>query len=315
MLNRLDQAQVYTDFQGLAKLRVRASQGSGAALDEVTQQFEAYFLQQLLKNARAAGFGDDLLQSDQGRFFQGLYDQQLALTIAGDQGLGLAKILREQIRERYRLDDNEVAVPGANGVLSSVRGRGAPVSFRSEMMPAPSLPSASKQGSGPAPATAVEAPFASPEDFVRRLLPVAGETAGELGVDPRVLVAQAALETGWGKAIIQRDDGSSSHNLFGIKADRRWSGATAHAHTLEHEAGVVVRRREPFRAYASFADSFSDYLAFLRENPRYGEVLERSGDPRGFVEALQRAGYATDPKYAEKILAILGGGALRNASG
>ena len=163
--------------------------------------------------------------------------------------------------------------------------------------------------------TEVDEPFASPEDFVRRLLPAARATAEELGVDPRVLVAQAALETGWGKAVIQRDDGSSSHNLFGIKADSRWSGDTVHASTLEYEEGVVMRRREPFRAYASFADSFSDYLTFLRENPRYGEVLDRTGDPQGFVEGLQQAGYATDPKYAEKILSILGGKALRNASG
>ena len=163
--------------------------------------------------------------------------------------------------------------------------------------------------------TPVELPFASPEDFVERLLPIARETAGELGVDPRVLVAQAALETGWGKAVIQREDGSSSNNLFGIKADSRWSGDRVHANTLEYEDGLVVRKREPFRAYDSYADSFRDYLAFLRDNPRYGEALNRTGDPRGFMQALQQAGYATDPAYANKILAILDGARLQNRSG
>ena len=314
MLNQLDQAQVYTDFQGLAKLRVQASQDSGAALDEVTQQFEAYFLQQLMKSARAASFGDGLLQSDQEQMFQGLYDQQLALNIAGDKGLGLAKILQEQIQDKYRLADNEVAVPGESGVVPSARGRGAPaVHSVSDVTRA--APAESKAGVAPATATEVDEPFASPEDFVQRLLPIARAVAGELGVDPRVLVAQAALETGWGKSVIQRGDGSSSHNLFGIKADRRWSGDTVHANTLEYEEGVVVRRRESFRAYDGFADSFNDYLTFLRENPRYGEVLDRTGDPQGFLEGLQQAGYATDLKYAEKILSILGGQALRNASG
>ncbi len=313
MLNQLDQAQVYTDFQGLAKLRVQASQDSGAALDEVAEQFEAYFLQQLMKSARAASFGDDLLQSDQEQMFQGLYDQQLALNIAGDKGLGLAKILREQIQDKYRIDDNEVAAPERNDVLRRVRGHGAPVRSISDV--ARAAPAESKAGVAPATPTELGEPFGSPEDFVRRLLPIARAAAGELGVDPRVLVAQAALETGWGKAVIQRGDGSSSHNLFGIKADRRWSGDTVHANTLEYEEGVVVRRREPFRVYDSFADSFSDYHTFLRENPRYGEVLDRTGDSQGFLEALQQAGYATDPKYAEKILSILGGQALRNASG
>jgi len=315
MLNPMDQAQVYTEFQGLAKLRTRANQDSAAALDEVTKQFEAYFLQQLMKNARAASFGDGLLQSDQERFFQGMYDQQLALNIAGDQGLGLAKILRQQIQDRFQLGSNEVAVPELGAALPRVpsRARAAPA-HAAPPIARPASPSSAKEAA-PEPIIEADQPFSSPEDFVRRLLPVAKPTAEELGVDPRVLVAQAALETGWGKAVIHRSDGSSSHNLFGIKADSRWSGDTVRANTLEYEDGVMQRRREPFRAYDSFTDSFGDYLSFLHENPRYREVLEKTDDPRDFLEALQRAGYATDPKYAEKILGILGRDALRDASG
>lgn len=313
MLNPMDQAQVYTDFQGLAKLRTQATRDSSAALDEVTQQFEAYFLQQIMKNARAASFADGLLQSDQEQFFQGLLDQQLALNIAGNQGLGLAKILREQISQRFHVGRNEVDVPEIREALPRVPSHGAPAHPVSPV--ARPTPSESAGGTAPTPETAADRPFTSPEDFIQRLLPVARATAEELGVDPRVLVAQAALETGWGKAVIQRSDGSSSHNLFGIKADSRWSGDTVQANTLEYENGLVQRKREPFRAYDSFEDSFGDYLSFLRENPRYGEVLEQTQDPQGFVEALQRAGYATDPKYAEKILGILGRATLRNASG
>jgi flagellar protein FlgJ len=313
MLNPMDQAQVYTDFQGLAKLRTQAVRDSGAALNEVTQQFEAYFLQQLLKNARAASFGDGLLKSDQERFFQGLFDQQLALTIAGDNGLGLAKVLREQIHNRYQLGKNQADESETHGLLPPVRSHKAPVPPMSKTAPVTST--AATQATEPRVAAEVDKPFTSPEDFVQRLLPVARVVASELGVDPRVLVAQAALETGWGKAVIHRSDGSSSHNLFGIKADSRWSGDTVHASTLEFEGGVMTRKREPFRAYASYAESFSDYLTFLRENPRYGKVLDQTGDSRGFVEALHQAGYATDPEYAGKILAILRGETLRSATG
>ena len=310
MLDRLDQAQIYTDFQGLAKLRSRAAQDSGAALDQVTQQFEAYFLQQLLKSGRAASLGDGLLQSDQERFFQGLLDQQLSLNLAGDNGLGLAKILREQIRAQYRLDANESDAEGTGGALPRIRGRAA-----SERPPSDAASAVPPRRAAPLGASAVEGPFTSPEDFVGRLLPIARETAVELGVDPGVLIAQAALETGWGKAVIKHEDGSSSHNLFGIKADSGWSGDRVHANTLEYEDGLVVRKREPFRAYESFAESFRDYLVFLRQNPRYSEALNQTRDARGFVEALQQAGYATDPAYAEKILGILDGVRLHNASG
>jgi flagellar protein FlgJ len=149
---------------------------------------------------------------------------------------------------------------------------------------------------------------------VRALWPHAQRAAGELGVSPQALVAQAALETGWGRAVIQHNDGRSSHNLFGIKADARWGGEQVHVSSLEYVDGTVVRQRAAFRAYDSYADSFSDYVDFLKSNPRYGNALNHAHDPVAFTQALQRAGYATDPEYAQKIQGILGSAALGEAT-
>ena len=147
--------------------------------------------------------------------------------------------------------------------------------------------------------------FDSPDAFIHALWPHAEAAAGVLRVDPRVLVAQAALETAWGGSMITRPDGTSSHNLFGIKADSRWAGERIHVPTLEVVDGMMQRISADFRAYESMAASFGDYVAFVTSSPRYADALERAGDPAAYLHALQRAGYATDPGYAGKILDIL----------
>lgn len=154
----------------------------------------------------------------------------------------------------------------------------------------------------------------SPEGFVAKVWPHAQQAARELGVDPRALVAQAALETGWGRRMIERGDGASAHNLFGIKATG-WSGERASASTHEYRDGVRRNERADFRAYASPADSFADYVRLLKQSPRYRQALEAGGDVRRFAQALQHAGYATDPSYADKITAIANGPTLRRALG
>jgi flagellar protein FlgJ len=141
------------------------------------------------------------------------------------------------------------------------------------------------------------------QEFVAELWPHAESAARKLGVDPKVLLAQAALETGWGQHIMQRRDGASSHNLFGIKADGRWSGDQVSHRTVEFRHGVLQREQASFRAYASPGHSLADYAEFIRNNPRYEDALG-SDDPRRYVMELQRAGYATDPAYGRKIMNI-----------
>jgi flagellar protein FlgJ len=163
-------------------------------------------------------------------------------------------------------------------------------------------------GAADAPGTGDGAPKAwrpdSPEAFVRDLWPCADAAGKELGVDPRHLLAQAALETGWGRYLPCDTQGNTSFNLFGIKAGAEWAGNSVAVRTLEFEGGVPVPRQARFRAYGSVADSFRDYVSVLRDNPRYAAALNTGSDTSAFTTALQRGGYATDPAYARKISTI-----------
>jgi len=146
-----------------------------------------------------------------------------------------------------------------------------------------------------------KAAFASKDEFIAAMLPMAEKAAEKIGVDPRYLVAQAALETGWGKSIIRQQDGSSSHNLFGIKAHTGWDGDSARVLTTEYQGGKAVKEAASFRAYDSYAHSFEDYVSFLQGNGRYDQALASTAKPDQFARELQKAGYATDPQYARKI--------------
>ena len=143
--------------------------------------------------------------------------------------------------------------------------------------------------------------FRDADEFVNAMLPMAKEAADRIGVDPRYLVAQAALETGWGKSVMRQPDGSSSHNLFGIKASKNWTGDSARAITSEFRNGEMVKETAEFRSYASYRDSFHDLVNLLQSNSRYQDVLKSADNPEQFVRELQKAGYATDPNYASKI--------------
>jgi len=291
-------ASVYTDFQGLAKLRTAAQKNSGDALEETAQQFEALMMQMMLKSMRQASFGEELMESDQSLFYRDMYDQQIAIHLAKSGGLGLTEVIKRQLGGA----SEKVQQPGK--VLSDYRRQAATmvsvsktstVDKHSEPSSAPSVSSAEKTA---------DPVIDSPETFLRQLWPMAQEAAILLGQEPDTLLAQAALETGWGRKMIRTGDGNNSYNLFGIKADQRWSGDKAIVPTLEYEDGVAVRQKAAFRAYDSFADSFKDYASFLQSNPRYQPAL-KAGDGGSYLSSLQDAGYATDPRYAEKIKAIL----------
>lgn len=146
--------------------------------------------------------------------------------------------------------------------------------------------------------------FSSQDEFVATMLPMAKQAAERIGIDPRYLVAQAALETGWGKSVMRQQDGTSSHNLFGIKAGQSWQGPQARAITNEFRNGEMVKETAQFRSYDSYQDSFHDLVTLLQSKERYQEVLKSADNPEQFVRELQKAGYATDPNYASKISQI-----------
>ena len=153
----------------------------------------------------------------------------------------------------------------------------------------------------------------SKSDFVQQLWPWAQEAAEKLGLAPAAILAQAALETGWGRHIMPSGKGGSAFNLFGIKTGRRWKGSSVNIGTLEYEQGVAVRKKDKFRAYGSFRDSFSDYVDFLQSNPRYSKALANTSDSRQYFKELQKAGYATDPRYAQKLTSVLEGKDMQRA--
>jgi len=147
--------------------------------------------------------------------------------------------------------------------------------------------------------------FTSPKDFVEKLWPLAQTAAEKLGTRPEVLVAQSALETGWGKFISKDANGQTSNNLFNIKAGKDWEGKRVSIETVEFRNGRAVKEQADFRAYDSLEDSLDDYVSFLQTSPRYEKALEHAENPEVFIQLLHKAGYATDPNYSDKVTNII----------
>ncbi|MBI3771294.1 MAG: flagellar assembly peptidoglycan hydrolase FlgJ [Gammaproteobacteria bacterium] len=278
---------VVTDFQGLQSLRGMASQSSPETLEKVAVQFEGIFLQMMLKSMREAKLGDGIMDNDQSQMYQELYDQQIALNLANKHQGGIADALIRQLK-------------AVNGVPkeSNSPATGSLEKYRPVIK-------AAESGTVPSSASQRIEEFSSPQDFVNKLWPLAERYASSIGLDPKVMLAQAALETGWGRAVISDASGGSSHNLFNIKADERWTDKRAVISSLEFEDGVAVQKRAAFRAYPDFESSFADYVGFLRASPRYQDALAQTHDGASFVRALHQAGYATDPEYSNKINMIM----------
>jgi flagellar protein FlgJ len=318
-----ESAFVYTDLQGLAGLRHQARQQSPEAIREAAQQFEAVFIQMMLKSMRAASASEGgILDNDQSRLYHELFDQQIALSMARQGRLGIADLVARQLgAEEASTPPRPTSPPIAGDPLAALR-QVERIRARVTMPAATTANTATR----PPPADpdgvrarypVEDAPYepSSPAAFVRRMWPHAQNAARRLGVAPEVLIAQAAHETGWGKSVPRFADGRTSHNLFGIKAHRGWEGERVVNSTLEFANGTAVRLRDGFRAYGSYAESFEDYVSFLRVNPRYTEALKQAPDGPAYLRALQRAGYATDPGYARKIESILNGPVLESALG
>ena len=270
-----------------------------AVLREVAGQFEALFVETLLKNMRSSSLGDPIFgQSDQYEMYQGMLDQQLAVEMSTGRGIGIADMLIRQLGG----ETAELPTPAAASQWIPAMPR-----HRASQQLAPTGPVATTAAAG------AVANWTSPAEFAREIWPHAERAGKRLGVAPEALLAQAALETGWGEHVMRRPDGHSSFNLFGIKASRGWDGASVARFTLEFKEGVAYREQARFRAYPDIAASFDDYAAFIGGKSRYASV-RGSGQDRGhFANALQESGYATDPHYAAKIERILNGDTMRDA--
>lgn len=300
-------ADVYTSFDGLAKLKAQARKDSPQALEGVAKQFEAVFLQMALKSMRDASTGDSLFDNDSSLFYREMYDKQLALHLSNNSKIGLAELIVKQ------LGDTQSPEPVALSGKTIKDYRLHPVFTTSQVLDIerpniglPALISGDELGA--------ESKSNAPKKFVDTLLPFAHEAAQELNVHPGILLAQAALESGWGKKTISHADGSSTHNLFGIKANQSWNGQKAAVMTLEYDQGIGRKQQANFRAYDNFSDAFRDYVRLIKSNPRYQQALVHADDPRQYIRELQKAGYATDPVYAQKVIEIFDQQRLQSVS-
>lgn len=298
-----DSAGLVLESGALDKLKFATKQNSPESLRQVAQQFEALFVTMLTKGMRAGG-GESLLDNQQTQLYTELLDQHFAQKISSGRGLGLADAMVRQLTQQ-RVNPIEAdaqprtALPITRGQPSKAFSQGLPGNAQTPLPIAPNNAVTIK----PLSESPNSTPPSAPKEFVSRLLPHATTAARELGVQPQAILAQAALETGWGKHQIKLADGSPSHNVFGIKAGAAWNGPVAQVRTTEYVHGVAQQRVEKFRAYGSYDEAFRDYAGLLKTAPRYRAVLN-TDTAAGFAQGLQKAGYATDPQYAAKIARI-----------
>ncbi len=313
MVSRITDASNFLDVNGLNDIRLQSKSANKAdkaeALEKVAKQFESIFMQMLLKSMRKA---QDVLEADSPfnsqstKFYRDMHDQQLALELSENGALGLAPLIVRQLG-----GDSENFTP-----KTVLRNDGNLVSARQHFTENPLMPTKNNRYSSldsgavnkintRESTTLNTSAFSQPKDFVSAIKEPAKTVQQQLGIPFEVVIAQAALETGWGQKIIQTAQGKSSNNLFNIKADNRWQGDKTHKETLEYQQGAMVKTKEPFRVYPSINDSINDFINFLSSNDRYQEALQQVNNVEQFLHGLQKAGYATDPNYANKILATL----------
>ena len=243
-------ADVYTDFQGLTGLRAESGKNDPETLRKVAGQFEALFIQMMLKSMRDASLGEGMMDSEHVKTYQSMFDQQIALDLSKSSSLGLADMMVRQLSPRGSAPD------GAQETEHMLLGPATAAMPQLVMPPARPQPAVTGETKNVEQGTAQDWHSGTPESFVKQLWPHAQRAADELGTAPELLIAQAALETGWGQHMIRGQDGRNSFNLFGIKADAHWHGARALTETVEFRDGLMRRERAPFRAYNSLAESF-----------------------------------------------------------
>lgn len=300
---------IYTDISGLNDLKMQARTDQQNAIKQVAKQFESLFMNMMLKSMRDASMGDPIFDSNQSLMYRDMFDRQLALSMSKGQGMGLADVLARQLTHQVpgqpdgpltENNNNKVtkaAYPQAVALPANITSR------INKYIPMHVYRSESTKAIGK---IDLSADINSPQEkFIRKLWPMAEAAADELDTLPEVLIAQAALETGWGKHISKDQNGNSSFNLFNIKAGNAWDGKSIEKTTMEFHHGRPVNEVAKFRAYDSYAESFQDYVNFLKSNDRYSKALQQAADPEKFIRGLHSAGYATDPAYADKVLNII----------
>ncbi|CAB3711420.1 Peptidoglycan hydrolase FlgJ [Paraburkholderia graminis C4D1M] len=309
------------DVQGFAKLSAQAKASPQAGMKVAAEQFDAVFTQMMLKSMRDATPQDGPFDSHDTATFTSMMDQQLSQHLS-QKGIGVADAMLKQLMRNQGMQ-----VSGANGAngagglagMANALGGGSggdegQTAALNALAKAYGNAQANGQlamGKGYSANSALTPPLkgdgSSPkvDAFVDKLAGPAQAASAATGIPARFIIGQAALESGWGKSEIKKADGTTSHNVFGIKATKDWTGKTVSTLTTEYVHGKPQRVVEKFRAYDSYQEAMTDYASLLKGNPRYAQVINSAHDVKGFANGMQRAGYATDPHYAKKLMSIM----------
>lgn len=302
------------DAKGVGDLRLLAKQDKTQGARAAARQFEALFLNMMLKSMRDAIPMEGLFDDSNTKLYTEMMDSQLSQSLSKSGGVGLADFIIKQMQQQG-------VIPGETPVSPVAKPKMADAHFTARLNPLlslnpqtiPPLHEADALESSTKPHTVSSSKSTSAGGFVDSLWTHAVEAAQQLGIPAHFLLGQAALESGWGKHEILGANGQNSHNLFGIKAGKSWTGASVEVATTEYVNGVAQKKLEKFRSYDSYADAFKDYARLLKDNPRYSGLFEQNLDAAGFAKGLQKAGYATDPAYADKLTRVINSNAMRQA--
>lgn len=333
-------SSTYFDLNGLQALKNKAGQDSKQALEPVARQFESMMLDIMLKSMRASVVEneDGIGSSEATHFYRDMYDHQLALHLSENGGIGIADMLIQNLQKTLpgaKTDTNktEVQIGQPLGqaldrlalrIDKTIDAEQIPQRFLTpdvskEVTQNEMLSSISTQSATPVAVQLAEQPQAvpmhdiqsaqigwtSPQEYIQQAWPFAKKAAAVIGVDAKVVMAQSVLETGWGMHTPNKAGGENSFNLFGIKTGSNWHGEKVQHKTLEFEQGVMQQRSESFRVYNSIEQAFEDYKNLITSSSRYQDALGLGENTRAYAEQLQKAGYATDPQYADKIQNIV----------
>ncbi|MEX6158681.1 flagellar assembly peptidoglycan hydrolase FlgJ [Providencia manganoxydans] len=285
------------DLQSLNGLKRELTDSPEKGLRQVTQQLEATFVQMMLKSMRDALPQDGLFSSDQTRMLTSMYDQQIAQDLS-QKGLGFGEMMYNQLKMQgntspleqpmkpFSMEDRLIdSLP--NQAMAQIVRRFAPLgdALSSPMQKVKSL-------------------SLNSQNFISQLIEPAKTASQKSGISHLLVLAQAALESGWGRREILTAEGKSSHNLFGIKAGKNWQGPTTNIMTTEVINGKSIKMRDDFRVYGSYEEAIADYINLLTENPRYRDV-KHAQSPEVAARRLHQAGYATDPNYSDKLISLI----------
>ncbi|WP_423202184.1 flagellar assembly peptidoglycan hydrolase FlgJ [Legionella rowbothamii] len=285
-----------SDFSALADLKAKAATDAKGAAPEVARQFEGIFIQSMLKSMRMGQhFLDDSspFRGKNRETFEDMLDAQYASNISGSRGIGVAAMLT-----RHLESVNNPQTPSQNAAPIAMPTASSPIQYIT-----------------PQQLTTIDTnkPATTVDDFVKSIWPKAKEAASLIGLDPKILMAQAALETGWGKFITKDAEGNSSNNLFNIKTGANSNYDSVNVKTTEYIADTPIKVNASFRKYSSIEQGFEDYISLIQRDGRYQGALASAANPESYVRELHKAGYATDPEYSTKILSIYRGDELNQA--